>query len=54
MLIQEVVDPQGWHASNALVLLFSGSGAGERDAVSYDGDPTGGPVLYIELAGSVR
>ena len=46
-LIQEVVDQPDWREGNALVLIIIG--AGERDAVSFDG---GGqryaPVLHID------
>ena len=45
-LIQEVIALPDWQAGNALVFIISGSG--ERDAESYDGDPTAAPRLYVE------
>ena len=47
-LIEEIVALPGWREGNALALIIRGSG--HRAAVSFDGNPTGAPVLYIELA----
>jgi len=45
-VIQEIVDREGWSSGNAIALIFSGSG--ERTAESYDGDPSGAPLLHVE------
>ena len=45
-VIQEVVDRPGWTSGDALVVIVSG--AGERAAESYNGDPAGAPILHIE------
>ncbi len=45
-VIQEIVNRPGWASGNALVLIISGTG--ERTAESYDGEPTGAPLLRIE------
>lgn len=47
-LIEEVVNQDGWQDGNALVLIITG--AGERDAVSFDGGgKKEGPILNIEF-----
>ena len=48
-IIQEIVNRPGWVSGNAVVLIFSGSGA--RTAESFEGDPTGAPLLHIEFSG---
>ncbi len=51
VLVEEVVALPNWQPGNALVLLISGSGSGERDVWSYDGGTRGWvPRLYVELA----
>jgi hypothetical protein len=45
-LIQEVVSRNGWESGNSIVVVISGSG--ERTAVSYNGDPSGAPLLHVE------
>ena len=46
-LIQEVVDQEDWMQGNALVLIIAG--AGERDAVSFDGGgKRDAPMLRVE------
>ena len=45
-IIQEIVNRSGWTTGNALAILFTGNG--ERVAESYEGNPDGAPLLYIE------
>jgi len=45
-VIQEVVNRPGWLSGNALVIVVTGSG--HRTAYSWDGTPTGAPLLHIE------
>lgn len=48
VVIQEVVDQEGWMPGNALVLIIEGTG--ERDALSFDGGgKTGSPALHVEF-----
>jgi uncharacterized protein YjiK len=46
VLIQEIVDRPGWANGNALAIIFTGSG--RRVADSYNGNPTGAPLLHVE------
>ena len=46
-VVQEIVDRPGWSSGNSLVLIITG--AGERVAESFDGDPDGAPLLHIEF-----
>lgn len=45
-VIQEVVDRPGWQLGNSLALVIAGTG--ERVAESFNGDPSGAPLLHIE------
>ncbi len=45
-IIQEIVERPGWSSGNALVVIISGSG--RRNAESFNGDPSGAPVLHVE------
>jgi dienelactone hydrolase len=47
-VIQEIVDRPGWSAGNALVVIVTGSG--KRVAESYNGLPSGAPLLHVEYA----
>ena len=44
-IVQEIVDRPGWSNGNSLAMIITG--IGERVAESYDGDPTGAPLLVI-------
>jgi len=46
-VIQEVVDRPGWVRGNSMVLTITGTG--KRVAESYEGDPAGAPLLYVEV-----
>ena len=47
LVIQEIVDQEGWMPGNALVLIIQGTG--ERDALSFDGGgKAGSPALHVE------
>ncbi|MFK7860677.1 MAG: hypothetical protein AB8B64_17795 [Granulosicoccus sp.] len=46
VVVQEIVDQDGWSEENALVILVLGSG--QRTAESYDGDSSSVPVLRVE------
>ena len=46
-IIQEIVNQETWSSGNALVLIITGSGAGYREAESYDGEGAV-PSLHIE------
>lgn len=45
-VIQEVVGRAGWSAGRALAVIITGTG--ERVAESFNGDPSGAPLLYVE------
>ena len=45
-IVQEIADRPGWSSSSSLVIIITGTG--ERVAESYDGDPAGAPLLYVE------
>jgi hypothetical protein len=47
-VIQEIVDRPGWSAGNALVVIVTGSG--KRVAESYNGLPSGAPLLHVEYS----
>jgi hypothetical protein len=45
-IIQEIINRGDWAALNSLALFVTGTG--EREARSYDGNPSGAPKLHIE------
>ena len=45
-IIQEIINRPGWSSGNSIAIIIDGTG--ERTAESYNGDPTGAPMLYIE------
>ncbi len=45
-VIQEIINRPGWTSGNSVVLIFTGSGV--RTAWSYNGLPSGAPLLHIE------
>ncbi len=45
-VIQEIVNQAGWSSGNSLALIITGTG--HRTAKSYDGNPSGAPLLHIE------
>jgi pectate lyase len=47
-IVQEIVSRPGWSRGNALVLFVSGSG--KRVAESFDGTPSGAPLLSLRFA----
>jgi hypothetical protein len=47
-VIQEIVSQPGWSAGNALVVIVTGSG--KRVAESYNGLPSGAPLLHVEYS----
>ena len=47
-IIQEIVNRPGWNSLSALALIISGTG--DRTAESFDGSPSGAPILYVEYA----
>ncbi|MCP4712250.1 MAG: T9SS type A sorting domain-containing protein [Planctomycetes bacterium] len=47
-VIQEITNRPGWTSGNSLAIMISGSGS--RVADSYDGDPSGAPLLHLEYA----
>jgi peptidoglycan/xylan/chitin deacetylase (PgdA/CDA1 family) len=47
-IIQEIANRPGWQSGNSLALILAGSG--KRTAESYDGDPSGAPLLHIEYS----
>ena len=48
MVVQEVVDRQGWSSGNALALVIGGTG--KRVAESYDGLSAAAPLLHVEYS----
>lgn len=46
IIVQEIVNREGWQNGNALTFIITGSG--ERTAESYNGDSSAAPTLYIE------
>ncbi len=45
-VIQEIVDRPGWASGNSLAIIITGTG--HRTAESYNGDPSGAPLLHVE------
>ena len=45
-IVQEIINQPGWLSGNSLVLIITGSG--QRTAWSYNGLPSGAPLLHIE------
>jgi len=45
-VIQEIVSRSDWSNGNSLVIIITGTG--ERSAESYDGRPSGAPLLHVE------
>lgn len=45
-VVQEIVNRPGWTTTSKLVILISGSGT--RNAESFEGMPSGAPVIHIE------
>jgi hypothetical protein len=45
-IIQEIVNRPGWSAGNSLVIIIGGTG--HRTARSYNGLPSGAPLLHVE------
>jgi PKD repeat protein len=45
-VVQEIVNRPGWASGNAMVILINGTG--HRTAWSFEGVPTGAPLLHIE------
>jgi len=48
--VQEIVNRGGWSPSNALALIFSGTGV--RTAESFDGLPAAAATLFLEYIGA--
>jgi|GEM_PF-4025529 len=46
LIIQQIVSRQYWSSGNSLVIIITGTG--ERSAESYDGRPSGAPLLHVE------
>ncbi|MDY6990237.1 MAG: DNRLRE domain-containing protein, partial [Thermodesulfobacteriota bacterium] len=46
MIVQEIVDRDGWSSGNAMVFIVEGSG--KRVAESWDGESANAPLLVIE------
>ncbi|MFK7996547.1 MAG: pre-peptidase C-terminal domain-containing protein [Granulosicoccus sp.] len=47
VIVQEIINQNGWSQGNSLVLLVVGSG--QRTAESFDGDNSSAPVLRVEF-----
>ncbi len=45
-VIQQIVSRPGWSTGNSLAIFVTGTG--KRVAESYNGDPTGAPLLHVE------
>jgi parallel beta-helix repeat protein len=48
VVVQEVVNRQGWGAGNSLVVIITGTG--KRVADSYNGAATAAPLLHVQYA----
>jgi hypothetical protein len=46
LVIQEIVNRQGWTTGNSLAIIITGSG--QHTAESFNGDAAGAPVLHVE------
>ena len=46
-IVQELVNRSGWASGNAMAFIVTGTGT--REAVAYDGDPSGAAILHIEI-----
>ena len=49
-LVQEVVNRDGWSKGNSLAFMLITNNNGDRDALTYDGDPLRGALLHIEFS----
>jgi hypothetical protein len=47
-IVQETVDRSDWSSGNNMVILCNNPSTGQRSAETYDGDPSGAPLLYVE------
>ena len=47
-IVQQIVNRNGWSSGNSMSFIISGSG--QRVARSYDGDPSGGALLFCEYS----
>lgn len=47
LIVQEIVDQQGWSSGNSLVIIISGTGT--RTAESSNGDAQAAPLLHVEF-----
>ena len=50
-VVQEMVNRAGWSSGNSLAILITGTGM--RTAWSYNGLPTGAPLLHVEFVPGV-
>mgnify|MGYP000032082943 CR=1 FL=1 len=48
-IVQEIVNRGGWSSGNSMSFIFN-TGTGDRDAYTYDNDPSKAPRLVIEYS----
>ncbi len=49
-VIQEIVNRSGWVSGNYIAFLITGTG--KRYAEAFEGEPTGAPILHVEVGGT--
>lgn len=52
VVLQEIVNRDGWQRGNALTLIVQGESSGKRVAESFNGDPAGAATLQITFEAS--
>lgn len=52
-IVQEIVDRSGWASNNDMAFIIN-TGSGDRDAYSYDNDPTKAAKLVVEYTPATK
>src|SRR3990170_8395429 len=53
-LVQEVVNRNDWSKGNAIAFMLLVNNHGDRDALTYDGNPQKSPLLHIEFSSAQK
>src|SRR3989304_1182137 len=49
-LVQEVINREGWSSGNSIAFMLIINNNGDRDALTYDGNPSKSPFLHLEFS----
>src|SRR3972149_9462858 len=49
-LVQEVINREGWSSGNSIAFILIINNNGDRDALTYDGNPGKSPLLHLEFS----